>query len=146
MGSLVNGVWQTQDTAAAKDGRFERAATAFRNWVTPDGRPGPTGTDGFSARAGRYHLYVSLACPWADRTLIMRALKGLDAAADVSVTHWLMADQGWTFQPGDGVISDPLYNSSGAIHEVTLLSGSHLHRPRLRAGAVGSAHADDRQQ
>ena len=83
-------------------GRFERAETAFRNWVTPDGRPGPTGSDGFSAAAGRYHLYVSLACPWAHRTLIMRALKGLEQIIPVSVTHWLMAEQGWTFAPGEG--------------------------------------------
>ena len=70
--------------------------------MTPDGRPGPTGHDGFAASAGRYHLYVSLACPWAHRTLIMRALKGLEQIVPVSVTHWLMAEQGWTFAPGRG--------------------------------------------
>ena len=62
---------------APKDGRFVRAETQFRNWITEDGRPGPTGESGFKAEAGRYHLYVSLACPWAHRTLIMRKLKGL---------------------------------------------------------------------
>ncbi|MBS0643584.1 MAG: glutathione S-transferase family protein [Acetobacteraceae bacterium] len=117
MGSLVNGVWQTQEAAVAQDGRFQRQASAFRNWITPDGRPGPSGTDGFSARAGRYHLYVSLACPWAHRTLIMRALKGLEEMVPVSVTHWLMGEQGWTFEPGDGVVPDPLY-SSRAVHEI----------------------------
>ena len=111
MGLLINGVWQEQEPPATKDGHFERAASAFRNWITPDGRPGPTGQDGFRAMAGRYHLYVSLACPWAHRTLIMRALKGLQDIIGVSVTHWLMAEHGWTFATGDGVVPDPLYNS-----------------------------------
>jgi putative glutathione S-transferase len=111
MGQLINGVWQEQELLASKDGHFERRDSAFRNWITPDGRPGPTGQDGFRAVAGRYHLYVSLACPWAHRTLIMRMLKGLQDIIPISVTHWLMAEHGWTFAPGDGVISDPLYNS-----------------------------------
>ena len=75
MGLMINGVWQEREPEISKDGHFERDETAFRNWITPDGRPGPTGQDGFRAVAGRYHLYVSLACPWAHRTLIMRALK-----------------------------------------------------------------------
>lgn len=111
MGRLINGVWHDQEPIATKDGQFERQDSAFRNWITPDGRPGPTGQDGFRAVAGRYHLYVSLACPWAHRTLIMRALKGLQDIIPVSVTHWLMAEHGWTFAPGDGVIPDPLYKS-----------------------------------
>jgi putative glutathione S-transferase len=111
MGLMINGVWQEHDPEASKDGHFERRDTDFRNWITPDGRPGPTGQDGFRAMAGRYHLYVSLACPWAHRTLIMRALKGLQAIIPISVTHWLMAEHGWTFTAGDGVIADPLYNS-----------------------------------
>jgi putative glutathione S-transferase len=111
MGILINGVWQEHEPEAGKDGHFERRETAFRNWITSDGRPGPTGQDGFRATAGRYHLYVSLACPWAHRTLIMRALKGLETLIPVSVTHWLMAEHGWTFAAGDGVVPDPLYNS-----------------------------------
>ena len=111
MGLMINGVWQEREPETTKDGHFERGETAFRNWITPDGRPGPTGQDGFRAVAGRYHLYVSLACPWAHRTLIMRALKGLQTIIPVSVTHWLMADHGWTFATGEGVIPDPLYNS-----------------------------------
>lgn len=111
MGLLINGVWQEQEPLVAKDGHFERHDSAFRNWITPDGRPGPTGQDGFRAMPGRYHLYVSLACPWAHRTLIMRALKGLQDIIPVSVTHWLMAENGWTFAAGEGVIPDPLYNS-----------------------------------
>ncbi len=111
MGLMINGVWQEREPETTKDGHFERGETAFRNWITPDGRPGPTGQDGFRAVAGRYHLYVSLACPWAHRTLIMRALKGLQTIIPISVTHWLMADHGWTFATGEGVIPDPLYNS-----------------------------------
>jgi putative glutathione S-transferase len=111
MGLMINGVWQEREPETTRDGHFERGETAFRNWITPDGRPGPTGQDGFRAVAGRYHLYVSLACPWAHRTLIMRALKGLQTIIPISVTHWLMADHGWTFATGEGVIPDPLYNS-----------------------------------
>ncbi|MGD0102634.1 MAG: glutathione S-transferase family protein [Rhodopila sp.] len=111
MGLLINGVWQEQEPPPTKDGHFERRDSAFRNWITPDGRPGPTGQDGFRAMAGRYHLYVSLACPWAHRTLIMRALKGLQDIIPVSVTHWLMAEHGWTFAGGEGVVPDTLYNS-----------------------------------
>jgi putative glutathione S-transferase len=111
MGLLVDGVWREQEPETAKDGTFVRRDTAFRNWITPDGRPGPTGQDGFRAMAGRYHLYVSLACPWAHRTLIMRALKGLQDIIPISVTHWLMSENGWTFASGAGVIPDPLYNS-----------------------------------
>ena len=111
MGLLINGVWHDQEPTPAKDGIFERRDSAFRNWITPDGRPGPTGQDGFRAMAGRYHLYVSLACPWAHRTLIMRSLKGLNDIIPISVTNWLMAENGWTFRAGEGVIPDPLYNS-----------------------------------
>src|ERR1700744_159065 len=117
MGLLINGTWQENEQAATKDGQFERRDSAFRNWITPDARPGPTGQDGFRAVAGRYHLYVSLACPWAHRTLIMRALKGLQDIIPISVTHWLMAENGWTFNAGEGVIPDPLYNSR-AVHEL----------------------------
>jgi putative glutathione S-transferase len=117
MGLLIDGVWQDREPEASTGGRFSRPDTDFRNWVTPDGRPGPSGHDGFAAAAGRYHLYVSLACPWAHRTLIMRALKGLDVIITVSVTHWLMAEQGWSFAPGESVIPDPLF-SSRYLHEV----------------------------
>jgi putative glutathione S-transferase len=121
MGLLIDGVWHEQEPApaatAGDGGRFERQASAFRNWVTPDGRPGPTGHDGFAAAPGRYHLYVSLACPWAHRTLIMRALKGLEQIIPISVTHWLMGEQGWSFAPGEGVIPDALFNSR-YLHEI----------------------------
>ena len=108
MGLLVQGVWRDQwyDTKST-GGRFERSRAAFRNWVTPDGAAGPSGAAGFAAAPGRYHLYVSLACPWAHRTLIMRELKGLQDLVAVSVVHWRMLEQGWTFEPGPGVVPDP---------------------------------------
>jgi putative glutathione S-transferase len=98
MGQLIDGVWTTAwyDTAQ-NGGRFVRSTAGFRNWVTPDGAPGPSGEGGFSAEAGRYHLYVSYACPWAHRTLIFRALKGLEDMIGVSVVHPDMLGDGWTF-------------------------------------------------
>ncbi|NUU68011.1 glutathione S-transferase family protein [Enterobacteriaceae bacterium BIT-l23] len=98
MGLLVDGVWQDAwyDTKST-GGRFQRSAAAFRNWVTPDGAPGPSGRGGFAAEKERYHLYVSLACPWAHRALVMRKLKGLEPFIKVSVVHPLMLENGWTF-------------------------------------------------
>ncbi len=109
MGLLVNGVWHDgwYDTTTT-GGRFVRKDSAYRNWVTADGASGPSGTGGFAAAVGRYHLYVSLACPWAHRVLIMRALKGLEAMIGLSVVHWRMLDQGWTFEDGPGVIPDQI--------------------------------------
>ena len=109
MGLLVDGVWRDQwyDTRSA-GGRFVRPQSTFRNWVTRDGSAGPTGVAGFAAAPGRYHLYVSLACPWAHRTLILRALKGLEGQVSLSVAHWRMLDHGWTFEDGPGVIPDPV--------------------------------------
>lgn len=98
MGLLVDGTWQDKWYDTDKSGgRFERSAAQFRNWVTADGSAGPDGEAGFKAEPGRYHLYVSLACPWAHRTLIFRELKGLTNMIDVSVVHPLMLDQGWSF-------------------------------------------------
>lgn len=111
MGRLIEGRWSTEwyDTEATK-GAFERSAAQFRNWVTPDGAAGPTGRGGFAAAAGRYHLYVSYACPWAHRTLIYRALKGLDDLIGVSVVHPDMLDDGWTFATGfPGATGDLLH-------------------------------------
>jgi putative glutathione S-transferase len=108
MGYAEKGVWHDEwyDTKAS-GGRFIRTDAQFRNWITPDGAPGPSGEGGFAAEAGRYHLYVSLACPWAHRTLIFRALKGLDAMISLSVVNWVMAERGWDFRPGESVIADP---------------------------------------
>ncbi|HEX7075784.1 MAG TPA: glutathione S-transferase family protein [Hyphomicrobiaceae bacterium] len=112
MGLLVDGVWHDQwyDTKST-GGRFVRQDSAFRNWITPDGSPGPSGVGGYKAEAGRYHLYVSLACPWAHRTLIFRKLKGLEAMIGVSVVHWLMLENGWTFADGPGVVPDPIFGA-----------------------------------
>lgn len=107
MGLLIDGKWRDQWYDTGKSGgAFVRSDAVFRNWVTPEGAPGPSGSGGFKAEAGRYHLYVSLACPWAHRTLIMRKLKGLGDAVSVSVVDWLMLENGWTFHPRDGVIAD----------------------------------------
>ncbi len=118
MGLLVDGVWQDRWYDTAKSGgRFLRSESRFRNWVTPDGAAGPTGEGGFAAEAGRYHLYISRACPWAHRTMIFRALKGLGGAVSFSVTHWLMAEQGWSFEPGPGVVPDTV-NGARYMHEI----------------------------
>lgn len=112
MGFLHDGVWQDQwyDTKSTK-GRFVREQPQFRNWITADGSAGPAGEGGFKAEPGRYHLYVSYACPWAHRTLIFRALKGLEDMISLSVVHWLMGDHGWTFNEGGGVIADSVNNA-----------------------------------
>lgn len=112
MGLLQNGQWVDQwyDTNSS-GGRFVRKAPVFRSWITADGTAGPSGDTGFKAEAGRYHLYVSLACPWAHRTLIFRALKGLEQMISVSVVHWHMAGNGWTFESGEGVVEDSENNA-----------------------------------
>lgn len=118
MGLLIDGRWHDQWYDTGKTGgRFKRQDSRFRNWITPDGAPGPTGEGGFAAEPGRYHLYVSLACPWAHRTLIFRKLKALEDAISLSVVHWLMRDEGWTFADGLGVIADDV-NGARVLHEV----------------------------
>ncbi|WP_341303658.1 glutathione S-transferase family protein [Pseudomonas sp. TMP25] len=109
MGLLIKGQWHDRwyDTDA-NNGSFARSESQFRNWVTADGSAGPSGEAGFKAEAGRYHLYVSLACPWAHRTLILRKLKGLESMISVSVVNPLMREHGWTFEAADGVVADPL--------------------------------------
>ena len=98
MGLLIDGVWHDKWYDTSKTGgAFERTTTTFRNWITPDGAPGPSGKGGFKAEADRYHLYVSYACPWAHRTLILRALKGLESLIGVSAVHPDMGSDGWTF-------------------------------------------------
>jgi len=110
MGLLVEGRWHDQWYESSKDGAFQREQAQRRNWVTADGNPGLTGVGGFAAEAGRYHLYVSLACPWAHRTLILRKLKGLESLIDVSVVSWLMLENGWTFDQSLGSTGDKLEN------------------------------------
>ena len=109
MGQLVNGVWTNAEGAVpTQGGAFARPQSAFRGRIEPGGR--------FSPQTGRYHLYASLACPWAHRTLIFRELKGLAPMIGLSITHWLMAGEGWTFDPGDGVIPDPF--GARVLHEI----------------------------
>lgn len=137
MGLLVNGEWVDQwyDTDAS-GGRFERQEQAFRHWVTADGAPGPSGEGGFAAEWGRYHLYVSYACPWAQRTLIMRAFKGLQEHIRVSVVHWHMGAHGWTFEPAPGVIPDPLFDTlkwlEGILAKRRFLTGNSLTEADIR--------------
>ncbi|UCH73823.1 MAG: glutathione S-transferase family protein [Rhodospirillales bacterium] len=118
MGRLIEGKWHDEWYDTKKTGgRFVRQESAFRSWVTADGAAGPTGDAGFAAEPGRYHLYVSLACPWAHRTLILRALKGLEEMISVSIVNPLMLNEGWTFDPGGGVIPD-IVNGATRLHEV----------------------------
>lgn len=110
MGMLVDGQWHDvwYDTEAT-GGRFVRKDSAFRDWIAPEGE--------FPAQPGRYHLYVSLACPWAHRALIVRALKGLEDLISISVVNWLMLEKGWTFDPAPGVIADPIHGAE-YLHQV----------------------------
>lgn len=112
MGLLVDGKWYDQWYDTDKTGgRFIRSDSQFRNWVTPDGSPGPTGEGGFKAEPNRYHLYIAYACPWASRAMIMRSLKGLEDVISVSVVNPLMKEYGWTFEPAEGVIPDPVMDA-----------------------------------
>jgi putative glutathione S-transferase len=122
MGLYVDGIWHDQGYDTAKSGgRFEREPTRFRNFATPDGAPGPTGEGGFAAEAGRYHLYVCLACPWAHRTLIFRALKKLEGVISVSIVSPLMGSDGWTFNKDEGSTGDSV-NNMRKLGEVYLLA------------------------
>jgi glutathionyl-hydroquinone reductase len=118
MGLLVDGVWQAEAGKwADSKGRMRRPDSILRNWITPDGSPGPTGRGGFKAEAGRYHLYIARACPWAHRTAIFRELKGLQDMIGLSVTHWLMLENGWTFDSAPGVVPDAVSNAR-FLHQV----------------------------
>jgi putative glutathione S-transferase len=112
MGLLVDGVWHDKwyDTKST-GGRFKRQESSFRDWVTADG------ASGFKAEPGRYRLYVSLACPWAHRTLIFRKLKGLEEMIPVSIVHWHMGSEGWEFREEDGATAEPLYGFT-RLHEL----------------------------
>ena len=108
MGLLVDGQWQDRWHDTSGDGEFRREEASFREWLAADGGPGPDGHPGHPAQAGRYRLYVSYASPWAHRTLIVRALKGIEDLLPVSVVHWRMLEHGWTFEDGPGVTPDPV--------------------------------------
>jgi glutathionyl-hydroquinone reductase len=114
MGQMIDGAWVRQNhLAATVDGAFQRPPTTFRGTIAPGTEHPP--------EAGRYHLYVSLACPWAHRTLILRALKRLEPLIGVSVVNWFMGEDGWTFEPGEGVVADPV------------MQATHLHQLYSRA-------------
>lgn len=118
MGLLVDGVWQDQWYDTQKSGgRFERSVSQFRDFVTKDGAPAEGRTRGFKADPGRYHLYVSLACPWAHRTLIYRALKKLNDVISVDIVHHYMGKDGWTFLKEDGATGDSLFGSN-YLHQI----------------------------
>ncbi|GAA0726063.1 glutathione S-transferase family protein [Sphingomonas japonica] len=123
MGMLQDGRWTNETPVAPTDakGDFQRAESTFRDWLTADGSAGPDGQRGVRAEAGRFHLYVSLACPWAHRTLVVRALKGLEALLPVTVVGPLMGECGWSFEERFGGTGDPLYGLS------------HLHQLYTRA-------------
>ncbi|EHD23215.1 MULTISPECIES: glutathione S-transferase family protein [Brenneria] len=131
MGQLVDGVWHdTWYETKSTSGHFKRSESHFRNWVTPDGEPGITGDGGFQAESGRYHLYVSLACPWAHRTLLMRRLKGLENHITVSVVHPLMLDHGWTFD------TDFQDTTGDALYQHEFLYQLYLHADPGYSGRV----------
>jgi glutathionyl-hydroquinone reductase len=121
-GVFVDGVWHSQwyDTSA-NGGRFVPAEPVFRNWITPDGSPGPSGEGGFAAERGRYHLYVSLACPYAHRTVIFRKLKDLESVISISILDPVMGEQGWEFGASPGTIADTL-NGKQRLGEIYLLA------------------------
>lgn len=116
--------WQPVQKADEK-GRFVRQTSSFRNWVTPDGSAGPTGSGGFKAEAGRYRLYVALICPWASRTLIGRALKGLERLIPVTVVNPVLTDEGWAFGGYPGAEADPLFGAT-YMHEIYTRADAHF--------------------
>lgn len=127
MGQLVDGVWQdVWYPTAATGGAFVRKPSTFRNWITADGAAGPSGSGGFKAESGRYHLYVSHACPWAHRTLIFRALKGLAPHISLSVVHPDMLSDGWTFATDfPGATGDTLFGLPFA-RDIYLRADPHM--------------------
>ncbi len=117
-GMLIDGKWSNEPIKPNDSGgRFMRKESAFRNWVTRDGSPGATGDGDFKAEAGRYHLYVSHSCPWAHRTVIFRALKGLEDKVSLSVSHPVNTTEGWGWQDYPGMVPDKV-NSTEYLHEL----------------------------
>ena len=125
MTSTIKKKWY--DTAAS-GGRFVRQESCFRNWITPDGSPGPAGRGGFVAEPDRYHLYISAACPWAHRTLIYRKLKGLEGMISYSAVNAYLGNEGWSFDPGDGVIADNINHARYLMEIYKLADPSYADR------------------
>jgi glutathionyl-hydroquinone reductase len=121
-GVFVDGVWHSEwYDMSANGGRFVPAEPVFRNWITPDGSAGPSGEGGFAAERGRYHLYVSLACPYAHRTVIFRKLKDLESAISISIVDPIMGEQGWEFGDSPGTVADTV-NGKKRMGEIYLLA------------------------
>ncbi len=141
MGMLLDGEWQDvwYDTDG-NEGRFVRESARFRHWVTADGSAGPSGDSGYSAEPGRYHLYVSLACPWAHRTLIVRSLKGLDDFIDVSVVSPLMLEQGWTFNEAEGSSGDRVHGHQ--FHREVYTRANPNYTGRVTVPVLWDRHQD----
>jgi len=124
MGVMIEGVWHVEEPQEdTKDGRWQRAPSPLRSWITPDGSPGPSGEGGYKAEAGRYHLYVSESCPWAHRTWIMRILKGLEEAMPMSMVLPRRNDDGWIFDPNSDRYRDHLLGET-ILHKIYLASHS----------------------
>jgi glutathionyl-hydroquinone reductase len=128
MGYLLDGHWHEDAPSTDKSGRFVRQASRFRNWVTPDGSPGPASEGGFPAEAGRYHLYVSLACPWAHRTLIFRKLKKLEDVIGVSIVDPISLNEGWVFSDAAGAIPDTIEGKQRLSEIYVLANGTYTGR------------------
>ena len=143
MGLLVEGVWQ-DDVSRTKDGHFIRPATQFRNWVTPDGSPGTSGEAGYAAESGRYHLYVSLACPWAHRTIIFRKLKALENVISLSIVSPNMGREGWTFNKSEGLYWRRDKRQGQAFGDLSACQSALL-GARERSGSLGQEAQDHRQ-
>jgi putative glutathione S-transferase len=124
MGLLVDGKWTEEDPRTNQDGKFVRKDSVFRNWITADGSPGPTGDGGFKAEAGRYHLYVTHNCPWAYRTMIFRKLKRLEDMIGVSIACSSRKTEGWTYDPEEDCIPDTV-NGATYLHEVYAKADPH---------------------
>ena len=125
---LVDGKWiddSQMQKATDTSGRFVRQDSTFRNWITPDGSPGPTGVGGFKAEPGRYHLYIAYVCPWACRTLVYRKLKKLEDVISVSISFPAMGEEGWEFGEYPGSIPDPLHNIR-YVHELYTRADPHF--------------------
>ena len=139
MGTMIDGEWHKEDNRTESDGRFVRATTSFRDAITADG------SSGFKAEPGRYHLYVSHACPWAHRTMIVRALRKLEDVISVSVVDPYMGEDGWHFSDGPGCIPDSV-NGTRFLREVYKLARDDYTGRNLGSRALGQAEANHRQQ